>query len=135
MLVENKGVRQIPGEGFRRWFTEQDMDLVVWYTDTSQEKINGFQLCYDKTGYERCLTWREGEKYAHDRVDSGEFPFSAKMSPVLMQDGYFASSEVADQFLTKAENIEEDLRNFVYDKLAAFPDHYNEGKSGIPNIN
>ena len=60
MLVEIEGVRQIPEEGFRRWFVDENMDLIIWY-DEDLETILGFQLCYDKKSVQRCLTWQRGE--------------------------------------------------------------------------
>lgn len=55
MLVELKDVRQIPNDGFRRWFTDEDFDLIVWYED---DKITGFQLCYDKKEMEFLINLR-----------------------------------------------------------------------------
>jgi hypothetical protein len=52
MLAEIRDVRQIPGEGFRRWFSDGDFDLIVWYAGG---EIAGFQLCYDKGRRERAL--------------------------------------------------------------------------------
>ncbi len=60
MLVEIEGVRQIPEEGPRRWFVDENMDLIIWY-DSDLETILGFQLCYDKKSVQRCLTWQKGE--------------------------------------------------------------------------
>ena len=31
MLSELKETRQIEEEGFRRWFRDQDFDLILWY--------------------------------------------------------------------------------------------------------
>ena len=31
MLVEYRNVRQIRGEGHRRWFSDEYFDLIVWY--------------------------------------------------------------------------------------------------------
>ncbi len=60
MLKEIEGVRQIPEDGPRRWFVDENLDLIVWYTDDHSE-ITGFQLCYDKKSVQRCLTWQKGE--------------------------------------------------------------------------
>ena len=64
MLAEIQGSRQIPGEGFRRWFTDEYFDLIAWYETPAakdarpgaMKELKGFQLCYDKTGRERALT-------------------------------------------------------------------------------
>jgi len=31
MLSEIEHTRQIPNEGYRRWFTDESFDLIVWY--------------------------------------------------------------------------------------------------------
>ena len=46
MLSEIKNARQVPGEGKRRWFRDDDFDLIIWYDDS--DTVFGFQLCYDK---------------------------------------------------------------------------------------
>ena len=58
MLKEIEGVRQIPEDGPRRWFVDDNMDLIVWYKD-DLSSITGFQLCYDKKSVQRCLTWQK----------------------------------------------------------------------------
>ena len=80
MLTEIQNVRQIPGEGFRRWFSDNYFDLIVWYDD--ERKLVGFQLCYDKDGRERALTWTHEHGFQHNRIDSGEIAGHIKMTPV-----------------------------------------------------
>lgn len=55
-MVERSDVRQVPGEGSRRWFSDAAFDPVVWYEDDAKgggDGIVGFQFCYDKLGRER----------------------------------------------------------------------------------
>ena len=61
MLAEIEDARQIAGEGTRRWFRDDNLDLIVWYDDSSE--ISGFQLCYDKYDRERAITWKRGDSY------------------------------------------------------------------------
>jgi hypothetical protein len=119
MLTEVRNPRQVEGEGLRRWFTDEYFDLIVWH-DAAGE-FSGFQLCYDKAGDERALTWRRGEGYSHERVDDGEIPGRAKMSPILVPDGAFARNEVAERFLEASAGIEQHLRKAVHERLLAFP--------------
>ncbi|MFP4330197.1 MAG: hypothetical protein ACLFP6_05745 [Spirochaetaceae bacterium] len=117
MLSEIKPVRQVPGEGFRRWFTDEEMDLIVWYDGEDQEQIEGFQLCYDKEVLERALTWRPGAGFTHHKVDGGESPYAAKMSPVLATDGSVDFKKVSSLFLKRAREIDQSLAAFVTDRL------------------
>ena len=119
MLVEEKDVRQIKDEGFRRWFLDEDFDLIIWYEN---DEIVGFQLCYDKKDdNERALTWRKGDRYMHNRIDNGESPYSNKMTPILVSDGIFNKTEIAEKFREKAMKLEYGLVDFIYTKLLNYP--------------
>jgi hypothetical protein len=120
MLKEKRDVRQIEGEGYRRWFADKYFDLIVWYEDESAETCVGFQLCYDKEGTERALTWSKQHGYSHTKVDDGENPYSSKMTPVLVSDGVFEHETVRKQFLDAADNLEDDLTAYIDDKLQAY---------------
>jgi hypothetical protein len=118
VLVEKKDVRQIPGEGERRWFTDDYFDLIVWYEEA---QVIGFQLCYDKGGRERALTWHRPHRYLHTRVDNGEIPMAYKMSPVLVQDGAFDHERVAEKFRRASAGIEPRLAALVLESLRVYP--------------
>lgn len=119
MLSEIKDVRQIPKDGFRRWFTDNFFDLIVWYDN---DRLEGFQLCYDKGNKERALTWRTACGYAHNRIDDGERPFANKMTPILVADGAFQKDLIAESFKAAAVRIDEEIASLVYDKLKGCPD-------------
>ena len=74
MLKEIEGVRQIPEDGPRRWFVDDNMDLIVWY-DENHDNINGFQLCYDKKSVQRCLTWQRNAGGNGSLSSSGRVSF------------------------------------------------------------
>lgn len=118
MLKEIQDTRQIPGEGVRRWFTDEYFDLIVWYAD--EGSIDGFQLCYDKEKRERALTWRRSGSYVHEAVDDGELYGRNKMTPVMVQDGVFDKTEVSGKFRKHASGIESELTSFVLEKLMEF---------------
>lgn len=117
MLAEIHPVRQLPGEGYRRWFTDEDLDLIVWYESEEQQEIQGFQLCYDKQVREHALTWRPDGGFTHHRVDAGESPYSAKMSPTLQVDGNIDFRKISSLFVSHAKEIDAALVSFVADKL------------------
>ena len=117
MLVEKTNVRQIPSEGFRRWFTDRYFDLIVWY---EHEEIVGFRLCYDKAERERALTWRKRAGFTHDRIDDGETPGSAKMSPVLEADGTFDRAAIAQRFCAASRQIDGPVADFVHIKITEY---------------
>src|SRR5262249_21208587 len=71
MLEEFKSVAQQPETpGYRRWFSDAVMELIVWYSPGGE--VRGFQLCYDRDGRERAFTWHVDAGMAHTAVDDGE---------------------------------------------------------------
>jgi hypothetical protein len=118
MLSEIKNVRQVQGEGPRRWFTDEYFDLIVWYDES--RTLVGFQLCYDKQVRERALTWTRDHGYQHNRIDQGEVPGHAKMTPVIVADGTFKPDPVTERFRTASREIDQGITTFVLDTLAGY---------------
>ena len=118
MMYEHKDVRQIKGEGIRRWFADEDLDLIVWYDYL--ENIKGFQLCYDKQFSERALTWKRNGNFSHNKIDDGDVAFGNKRSPILVADGQFDKERIAELFLEKSIGIDQDIADFVYKKISEY---------------
>ena len=97
MLVEIEGVRQIPEEGPRRWFVDENMDLIIWYLP-DRISITGFQLCYDKKSVQRCLTWQRGEKGS---------------SSTLSADGRFSMKRVIRLYETACDRLPEPENSLI----------------------
>jgi len=121
MLKEKHNIRQIESEGFRRWFFDTEFDLIVWYESESAEGPFGFQLCYDKPGTERALTWSDRHGYSHTRVDDGEVPFSNKMTPVLVADGVFERDDILARFREAAGGLDPSLRSLIESRIEEYP--------------
>jgi len=118
MLYEIQNPRQIDNEGTRRWFTDSDADLIVWYDD--EGKLVGFQFCYDKNRKERCITWKSSGSYTHTGVDDGEVYGMNKKSPVLVSDGAFDKWSVSGIFRDISGEIDPRISSFVYRKLVEY---------------
>ncbi|UCF98712.1 MAG: hypothetical protein JSV89_04035 [Spirochaetaceae bacterium] len=120
MLWEVRNPRQIKGEGPRRWFTDEYFDLIVWY-EKDGAAVRGFQLCYDKGYNERALTWWRDGGFDHRRIDDGELPGRMKMTPVLVPDGAFDFTTIAERFQRNSEKIDPEIRSLVYDTVMRYP--------------
>ena len=119
MLYEIRHVRQIPGEDMRRWFFDNDIDLLIW--EKVGGEIAGFQLCYGKPHNTHALTWFKDSGYAHNKVDEGEDkPGRQKGAPLLVADGVFDLDRVARQFKEKSDDIDKEISGFIYDKILAY---------------
>ena len=91
-MLKEMSVGQHTDPPRRRWFTDEDLDLIVWFSE--QGAPDGFQLCYDRRGHERALTWTKGAGYRHDRIDDGEGggPNQGERQGVMQQTEAEASS-------------------------------------------
>lgn len=116
MLREIKSVRQISDEPNRRWFSDDDMDLIVWYKG---DVIFGFQLCYDKLGEEKALSWKTDSGLVHEKVDSGETRDGHyKSTPILIKNGSFDIDTIKSIFSSRSADINDDnVRDFVLKHL------------------
>jgi hypothetical protein len=120
MLAEIEKTRQIPGEPLRRWFSDEKIDLIVWYS--SQGAIIGFQLCYREWPQERALTWLSGRGFAHNRIDDGERrPDRHKMTPILLPDGDFEKQPVLKSFERRSQTIDPSIARIVITAIRAYP--------------
>jgi hypothetical protein len=118
MLAE-KPVSQPEGAGGRRWFDDDDFDLIVWLDRDGG--VRGFQLCYDRRGTERALTWTSGQGYFHNRIDDGEAVPTKNRSPILVSDGNFDADAVSHSFRLSSTSMPEEIRAFVLKKLETYP--------------
>jgi hypothetical protein len=118
MLSEIRNARQVEGEGFRRWFTDDYFDLIVWYGD--DRALIGFQLCYDKQVRERALTWTREHGFQHNRIDSGEVPGHSKMTPIIIADGTFNTGPVVERFRQASGDIDPQIASFVIDTARGY---------------
>ena len=98
MLVENLHVRQDRPDtsGRRRWFESEGLELVFWFD--AHGAVEGFQICYERRGGERALTWRAGRGFAHATIDSGDTNPLKNETPVLIPDGEVPWVELTQLF-------------------------------------
>jgi hypothetical protein len=118
VLVEYRKVRQVPGQGLRRWFEGHLYELVVWYRP-DEKTVAGFQILYRLNGRERALTWREGEGFDHAQVDSGTQSPLKNLTPILLPDGSIPWPRVLQEFDEGSGALEPELRDFVRRRLEA----------------
>ncbi|MCU0595538.1 MAG: hypothetical protein MUC98_08780 [Desulfobacterota bacterium] len=118
MLREIHDVRQFPGEPRRRWFSDEGFDLIVW-TD-SDNRLLGFQLCYDKPSDQKALTWLEHEGYRHSRIDDGDNPGKMKASPVLEADGHFDREAIGRRLMENQGDVPKEIADCVYDRITQY---------------
>jgi hypothetical protein len=82
---------------------DEYFDLIVWYEHDGS--VHGFQLCYDKSGRERSLTWTLTHGARHDLIDTGEERPTANHTPTLLTNDDFPAEAVRRQFLSRSTQI------------------------------
>ena len=119
IVIEMRNVRQDSPEFTRRWFFDDDFDLIAFYkTDGT---LDGFQLCYDKTRREMALTWFAGRGLSHHTVDSGEQSPWYNRSPMFSpDDGRAEMPRLLTTFRASEEGVPEDLKQLVVQKIAEY---------------
>lgn len=117
-MLRESPIYQRQGEPRRRWFTDEFFDIFVWLDHDLA--ITGFQLCYDKKGRERALTWIRGRGFRHDLIDDGELSPTKNRSPILIADGTFPENEILVRFVTNSGDIEERIRSFIIDLVCIY---------------
>lgn len=116
MLREITNVRQIEGEPFRRWFSDPQLDLFVWYGEG--DDIIKFQFCYNKGAGECALTWCRDSGYSHHGVDDGEGGiYEMKGTPILVADGVPDAGRIATLFREHGQKMEHDLFEFILARI------------------
>lgn len=119
MLRELSDIRQIDGGHPRRWFQSADEDLVVWFD--SDGSIYGFQLCYNRTGTEKALTWMRDRGYSHNKVDAGtRSGLHYGRTPILVADGTLDVPAMTQRFEEISASVPEEIRAVVLARLTEY---------------
>jgi hypothetical protein len=100
----------------RRWFTDADMDLYVWY-DRHQQLVE-FQLCYDKRGNEQALAWDSESGLSHHLVNTGDArPDTINQTALLQEETVPDISRVKALFTQTGQTLEHNLFEFILARL------------------
>jgi len=118
MFSETLNVRQIKGEPRRRWFSDKDLELIVWLGE--KDRILGFQLCYEVETEPKALTWYEDKGFLHSGIHDGEGSGWGKMTPILIRDGIFDKETIQKRFALSSPGLPKEIADFVAGKLAEY---------------
>ena len=120
MLFENQNVSQREDGIFRRWFEDEFFELIVWYDKDKRQRIKGFQLCYDRFGDERALTWLRETGFNHEKIDDTRGALSRPSTPILVPDGIFQSDVILKRFKENSKEIDKKIAAFVKRKIKEY---------------
>ena len=112
------------GDAFRRWFSSDALDLIVWYDASGATQ--GFHLCYDKGNDEQALVWSASRGLSSASVNDGESDLTRhKASPILIIHPVMKADfgRIAGLFNSACADVPKAIVDFVNAKLF-------EGKAG-----
>lgn len=109
-------MKQLSGDARRRWFVDDELDLVVWYHVNGA--LSGFQLCYPgPEESELSLTWGEASGFVHAKVDVGADRPDKNLAPVLVLPSPVPWAELLAAFERCSGELEQPVREFVIQRL------------------
>ena len=118
-VIEMHHVRQDSPDHIRRWFFDEQFDLIAFYKPDGA--LDGFQLCYDKARHEKALTWFADRSISHHNVDSGEQSPWYNRSPMLTQcDGRAEMPRLLAAFRTSDHGLPDELKLLVVQKIEEY---------------
>ena len=116
MFIEIKKIRQNRNEGYRRWFTSDDMDLFVWYDDKC--RVSSFQISSRDGAGEYLVNWSENNGLTYSRVIEPEpGALRYKGSNLLVTRKRFKLKSIFDKFLTYSKKVNTELVRFIVNTL------------------
>ena len=117
MLRELPRLKQHSDEPRRRWFSDSEFDLIVWFDN--RDAIIAFDLCYGKQLNEHVFRWRPPQSMEHLSVDDGEWRAGHhKMTPIYIADGSYDALDTAQRFSAASSELDGVIRTFVLQRLA-----------------
>jgi hypothetical protein len=120
VIAEIRNVRQNPGDRFRRWFVDDQIEIFVWYEPDGG--IFGFQICCKSSDASLVSTWTRMRGFSHSILDEGEDKPTVNRSPLLRPAPPRNLGLVQRSFAAIADGLPQAEQAFVTAKLAKF-DH------------
>jgi hypothetical protein len=117
-VKEIHNVRQHPEERRRRWFCDEDFELIVWFEEP--ETIVRFELSYDIQRNWRALRWSDRSGFSHHFVDDGEDRPHRNATPMLIPSLDPPPVEMFAAFEARGRSLEPSILSFVCDRLTEY---------------
>ena len=104
--------------GSTRQFSDDYFDL---YVQQDGRMVTWFQLCYDKYGDQKALTWSKAGQLSHARVDEDNEKGQYPMSAILVADGSLDCQSLLSRFKTASRGIDRRVISAVFRVLRNYP--------------
>jgi len=120
MLQEIASTHRINNRKPKRWFTDSDMDLFIWF---EKQRPICFQLSYNKRQNEHSISWHIDAGFSHSlinpkkRLTKYRHPATASSECECN----FNPVSTARDFLQASDCIEATLADFIFARLIEYP--------------
>jgi hypothetical protein len=118
MLREISSTRQVNAHKSKRWFTNSNMELFVWFKN--QVPVC-FQLNYNKCQLEHAINWNINTGFSHHLIKPEHRHIKYRISYCYPTEGVFDAKTTAREFLQSSENIAAPLADFIFARLIEYP--------------
>ena len=117
MLREISSTRQNNNHKLKRWFTDANMDLFIWFKD--QVPVC-FQFSYKDSAQEHAISWHINHGFDHSLVRSKNYRTQYRL-PASTSTTDFNPARAARAFLQASDQIETTLADFIFARLLEYP--------------
>jgi hypothetical protein len=103
----------------RRWFTDSDMDLYIWFIGEMPVR---FHLIWNKRGRIQSISWNSETGFNDRRFNAFELLMRLSGAvPLHQENTEFNIAVLANRFLRSCEHIEATQADFIYARLLEYP--------------
>ena len=102
----------------KRWFTDSNMDLFVWFKN---QRPVCFQLGYKKDQQEYAINWHIKTGYKHNLIKPELRHIKYRKSSIHSSECKFDAAFTARAFLQASNLIEASLADFIFARLVEYP--------------
>ena len=122
MLQEIASTHRINHRKPKRWFTDADMDLFIWFKNN---RPVCFQFSYNKRQREHSISWHVESGFSHSLVRpdnrQNKYKVLTSASPECECQCSFDAMTIARQFLQASDGIQTSLADFIFARLLEAP--------------
>ncbi len=104
----------------KRWFTNSDMDLFIWFKN---QRPVCFQLSYNKRQHEHSISWHIDTGFSHSliKAEKRHTKYRIPSSPSSESKQDFNPVCTARDFLQASDHIQTSLADFIFARLIEYP--------------
>ena len=120
MLQEIASTHRTGNRKPKRWFTDSNMDLFVWFKN---QRPVCFQFSYNKLQQEHSISWHVESGFSHTMINSGNrhTKYSAPSMTSSEHHHHFDATIIAREFLQASNHITASLADFIFARLIEAP--------------